>query len=118
MFTWLLVSISVLLGVFGQLLMKKGMMVVGTLDIFSITQIVKTIMNPFVFFGFVSYGISSILWLSVISKLPLSVAYPILSIGYVLVIFASYFLFKEPLTITKIIGAVLICLGVGLIGRG
>jgi len=118
MLNWVLVFIAVILGACGQLLMKHGMSIVGQISISSIPQILNALTNPFVFLGFAVYAISSILWLSVISKLPLSVAYPILSMGYVIVVFGSYFFFKEPLSTFKIIGVACIILGVTFIGRG
>lgn len=114
---WIFVIFSVLLGVSGQLSMKKGMDTVGGINLFPITDIVKAVTNPFVFAGFCAYAISSILWLVAISKLPLSTAYPLLSMGYVIVVFASFFLFGESITVPKLIGVVLICTGVILIGR-
>lgn len=114
---WIFVITSVLLGVTGQLLMKKGMTIVGSIQLFPITEVIKAVMNPFVFSGFMAYAISSILWLVAISKLPLSNAYPVLSAGYVIVVFASFFLFNETITVFKIVGVVLICAGVIFIGR-
>lgn len=117
MFHWILLFTSVILGICGQLFMKKGMTIVGTISLSSILDVFKAFFNPFVFSGFVFYGISAVLWLVVISKLPLSKAYPILSSGYIIVVFASYFLFKEDITLPKIIGVLLIATGVILIGR-
>ena len=114
---WLFVITSVFLGVTGQLLMKKGMTVVGELSFFPFSNILHALLNPYVLSGFSCYGISSILWLVAISRLPLSNAYPVLSAGYVLVVFASYFFFNEPLGLLKILGIILICAGVILIGR-
>ena len=114
---WLFVISSVILGVAGQLLMKKGMMIVGSIQLFPFTEVFKAVMNPFVFSGFLSYAISSVLWLVAISKLPLSNAYPVLSAGYVIVVFASFFFFNESITVFKILGVILICAGVIFISR-
>lgn len=114
---WLYLFSSVLLGVCGQLSMKKGVSLLPEVSITSIPSILKTIFQPYVFCGLVLYGISAVIWLYVISKFPLSVAYPMLSMGYVLVMVLSCILFKEPLTVIKIVGALCICFGVFLISR-
>lgn len=109
---WILVITSVLLGCVGQLLMKKGVSILGELNLVTLKGLLCTFSNKYVFFGFFSYGISSIIWLSVLSKFPLSTAYPLLSLGYVFVIIFSWIFFKETLTIFKIVGVLSICLGV------
>lgn len=68
------------------------------------------------FSGLVMYGAATILWLFILSRVPLSVAYPVQSIAYVLAVFGAYFVFHEPLSPAKIIGVILIILGVSLIG--
>lgn len=98
--------------------MKKGMTMVGELSLGSFGGIIQALMNPHVLLGFSCYGISSILWLVAISKLPLSQAYPAISAGYILVVIASYFFFNEPMTLYKLLGITLICTGVFLVGRG
>ena len=109
---------SILLAVAGQLLMKKGMLAFGT---FPITQIVQNIIpmltNPFVFGGFALFGFSSILWLAALSRLNLSFVYPMVSIAYVLVTFASIVLFKENVSAIRWTGVAVICFGVFLISR-
>ncbi len=115
---YLILFVSVLLAVIGQLLMKQGMNQFGS---FPITQIVqKTIpmlLNPWVFFGFVSFGVSSIFWLAVLSRLNLSIAYPMVSLAYVVVAIASVIFFKENVTLARWLGILVIVFGVFLISR-
>ena len=54
--------------------------------------------------GLACYGVSVILWLGALSRVPVSIAYPMLSIGYVVNAFAAAFLFGEALTAGKIVG--------------
>jgi drug/metabolite transporter (DMT)-like permease len=115
---YLIAAISILLAVAGQLLMKKGMMLFGTFQISQIlTKIIPMFLNPFVFSGFVCFGLSSIFWLVVLSRLEISLAYPMVSGAYVLVAIASYFFFGENLTIIRWAGIIVILLGVFLISR-
>lgn len=111
---FVLILLNTVILVAGQFLWKYGMMkTTFKLDPLSI---IKILFSPFIFSGLVMYGFATILWLFILSRVPLSVAYPVQSIAYVLAVFGAYFIFHEPLSPTKIIGVILIILGVSLIG--
>ena len=112
--SYVMVFISVLFGAIGQILFKKGMTSIGT---FEMSKILSILFTPTIFSGFIFYGISSIMWLYVLSKHQLSTVYPILSLGYILTTVAGYYLFNEKITGVNIAGIVLICLGIILITR-
>ena len=57
-----------------------------------------------------------VLWLLVLKRLPVSLAYPCLSVVYVIVLFASVPAFGESLTPLKVVGTVLVLVGVALVG--
>lgn len=107
---FLLLAASMSLAVLGQFLLKKGVLA-STLTP-SMESVVKTLFSPYVFTGFATYAISSIIWLFVLQKFPLSVAYPALSLTYVAIVILSFLFLKEPLTSIKIAGILLIILGV------
>lgn len=111
---YLFVLLSVLFGAIGQILFKKGIMQVGG---FELSRIVQIIFTPTIFSGFIFYGVSSIMWLYVLSKYQLSTVYPILSLGYILTTLAGYYLFSEKITPINIAGIVLICIGIILVTR-
>lgn len=67
--------------------------------------------------GIISYGVSFLLWIKVLSKVELSYAYPMVSLGYVLVMIFSYFFFKENVTPIRILGVAFIMIGVILVAR-
>lgn len=67
--------------------------------------------------GLACYGVSLLLWLGALSRLPVSVAYPMLSVGYVVNAAAAAFLFGEALTMQKITGIALISVGVVVLSR-
>lgn len=110
---YLLLFSSIVLAIVGQLLLKRGVMVSDLIPTFA--SIVKTVFSPIVFLGLVTYGISALIWLFVLQKFPLSVAYPALSLTYVVIVIASFYIFKEPLTSTKVLGTLLILFGVYLL---
>jgi len=110
----LLLFVAVSLGAAGQLCMKYG---VGDSAISDLPGLIKSFAKPCVLIGYVLYFVSSLLWLSVLSRLPLSFAYPLVSISYVLVVVSSMLILKEPVSALRWVGVLLICSGVVLIGR-
>lgn len=115
---YLILAVSIILAVAGQLLMKKGMMTFGTFPISQLLyKIVPMFLNPWVFLGFVFFGLSSIFWLVVLSRLELSMVYPMVSVAYVLVAIFSLIFFKENVSLVRWVGIVVIILGVYLISR-
>ncbi len=63
------------------------------------------------------YAASICVWLAALSKAPVSTAYPMLSLGYVVVAFASVLWLGETLSVPKVLGIALICAGVVLVSR-
>ncbi|MFA6170129.1 MAG: EamA family transporter [Candidatus Margulisiibacteriota bacterium] len=118
MTNYLIMVTSILLAVAGQLMMKKGMVAFGAFPFNQLlVKIIPMVLNPWVFFGFVCFGLSSLFWLVVLSRLPLSLVYPMVSIGYVLVALVSMYLFREPVSAVRWLGIVVIVAGVILISR-
>jgi multidrug transporter EmrE-like cation transporter len=113
----LLVLCSVAPAVAGQLLLKFA---IGRLSLSMDTAgpvgyYLRLFTTPLVLLGFLMYGFSSLIWLFILSKLPLSLAYPLVSMGYVLVVFFSWLLLHEHVNATRIAGVVVICVGVTLL---
>ena len=119
-FVYISVIISVLLGSVAQIFLKYGTRKIGTLN-FSYSEIVslfwKIFTQPHILSGLVLYGISFIIWIFSISKLEISVAYPMLSIGFVFTSLFAYFFLGESLSFIQILGIFLIVLGTILITR-
>ena len=65
----------------------------------------------------VCYAASVILWIVVLSKVEVSFAYPLLSIGYVVVALVGWRFFGESLSAIRFVGIVIICIGVYLISK-
>lgn len=117
---FVMILVCVALGVGGQLLLKKGMSVDrDAVDRMSevVPRLMKAAMSPVVIAGFVLYGLSAALWLIILTRAELSWAYPLLSMGYVLVVVLSRFLFHEAVTVTRLMGTLVIVFGVWLISR-
>ncbi len=115
------IFISILLAVVGQLLLKMGMLRIGkfSFDISTLVhQYIKIFLNPLVIAGLFGFFLSMLIWLYVLSRMELSFAYPFVALNYVLILFGSYFLLKEAITPMKVIGVVVIVIGVYLVARG
>ena len=116
----LLILACVLLGVCGQLLLKHGMsqdrdVVDRVSEVWP--RLLKAALDPIVIAGFVLYGVSAALWLIVLTRAELSWAYPLLSMGYVLVVVFSRIFFHEAVTATRLLGTLVVVFGVWLISR-
>lgn len=112
---YLFLIIAILFGVVGQLLLKKGM---ARYPDFRIQDLIMLISDAPVVSGFLSYGVSSLLYFKVLANLDLSLAYPTVSLGYVFVVFLSNKLFKEKVTINRWTAVLIICIGVTMVGFG
>ena len=112
---FLLILSSVSLNAFAQLFIRKGMLKIGEIS-FDFEQIVKMVLavftNVYLLSGMFSYGISIILWMMVLSKVNVSLAYPFSSIGYIITTVLAYLFFNEPITFQKVLGIIIICIGV------
>ena len=67
--------------------------------------------------GMVCYVLSLAVWIVGLSRIPVSVAYPMLSIGYVVNVLAAWWLFGESVTPLKLAGISFIIVGVWLVAR-
>lgn len=120
--TFAILLLSIALATTGQLLLKAGMNdagVVVALDLGALVRLVGTILTSWkLLLGLAAFGISALFWLVTLSRVPLSTAYPIVSLSYVLILgFGTIVLGERPSWVVWG-GAGLIMLGVSLIGIG
>lgn len=114
-FYFILILINTLILVSGQFLWKHGLQA-GTGGFDSMTSVLRLFLSPYVLSGLAMYGAATVLWLFILSRVPLSLAYPIQSLAYVIAVVGAYYIFHEPLSAAKIAGCILILAGVTLIG--
>ena len=115
--TWLLALVSISLSALAQLLMKIGMTAVRTgASGGSLDMLLAAVLNPYVIGGLGAYGLSAVLWLLVLSRLPLSLAYPLVSLGFIVVVALSALVLHEPVSAVRLIGVALIVGGVVVLG--
>jgi drug/metabolite transporter (DMT)-like permease len=114
------ILVSVILGAVGQLLLKKGMASMGPLSINlgGLGGLVLRIAtNPYVVTGLFIYVLGTFFWLVALSRVELSFAYPFASLSYVVMLAASWGLFHENISLLRLLGTLVIGLGVLLISR-
>ena len=115
-----LILTGVLLNAAAQLLLKAGTTRIGEFE-FSLENVVpiglKIATQWPIIGGLACYGISVVVWIMALSRVPVSLAYPMLSIGYIVNAFAAWWLFGESLTAQKLIGIAVIIVGVWLVAK-
>jgi multidrug transporter EmrE-like cation transporter len=112
---YVLLLVAIMLSVAGQLLLKHGM---SHRPGFRLADVLALTRDVSVVSGFGCYAISVLLYFSALGSLNLSLAYPTVSLGYVLVIGLSRVLFKEPISLARWMAVIIICVGVALVGLG
>ncbi len=117
-FDYIYVLLTIILTVYGQLVLKWRMNIKGRLPS-AFADKVKFMFNayldPWVLSGFGVAFLASITWAMAMTKLQLSQAYPFMSLSYILVFFMSVLIFKESVTAFKIGGYLLIIAGIVLL---
>lgn len=100
------VTATVLLGLLSAILLKEAASLQG------LSWLVMGL-----FFGAVMFvnGLRFVLWGVAHRRHPISLTYPLSSLFFPLIFFVSHFFYGEPVTLNKIIGVVLIVLGVAVI---
>lgn len=119
--TLVLILLSVLINTAAQLLLKQGMNKIGYFG-FTMANLwpilTKIAFNPYIIGGMVCYVASVFVWLLVLSRVPVSYAYPMVSLGYITTCLAAVLLFNEVLTIPRVLGIFVIIAGVYLVSKG
>lgn len=80
--------------------------------------LIKLLLNPWVMSGMVAGFCALVCWLAAMTKFDLSYAYPFMSLAFVLVLILSAVLFHETVTAPKVLGVLLIIVGIIVASRG
>ncbi len=114
---WLIPAIF--LSTTGELFLKRGMNEVGTLDFTSaaaVQTVLKMALNRDIWIGFIGFAGGSLFWLSVISRVPLSLAYPMLGLNYIIIAVEAWIFLGESLNLWHFAGAIIVGIGVAIVG--
>ena len=111
---------AIVLGTCGQLLLKAGTNAVGafafTLDN-ALPVGMKLALEPRILGGAGCYAVSLVVWIMALSRVEVSVAYPMLSIGFALNALLAWWLLGENVTLARMLGIAVIIVGVWLVAR-
>ncbi len=115
-----LLLVAVVLGTAGQLLLKAGTDAVGPFA-FTLANVLpvgtRLALEPRILGGVGCYVVSLVVWILALSRSEVSVAYPMLSIGFALNAALAWWLLGEPVTPQRLLGIGVIILGVVLVAR-
>ena len=115
-----LIFISVMLNAAAQILMKAGTNAVGYFE-FSVENMLpigwKLATEWHIATALFCYALSVVVWVLALSRVPVSIAFPMLSMAYIVTAVAAWYLLGEPLSVTKLVGISVIILGVIIISR-
>jgi len=114
----LIIFLGVTLNAFGQLFLKSGANIIGPITSeSSFLEIMSSAVNLYIILGLISYVLSISAWVVALSRVDVSIAYPMLSFGYVIVTIAAWILFNEPISLIKVIALSVIVFGIILLAH-
>lgn len=117
-YNFILIIANILITCAAQLLMRKGMMEIGTVSLSTVWSHMGAIVQcGWLWLSGLCYVVSMLLWMIVLSRLEVGYAYPFLSLGYVVAAVAGYYFWDESLSLLRIAGILVICIGVFMVAK-
>lgn len=120
--SWGMVLAYIVFNSFGALIIKYKINEMGTIQFSSFRFVIKyfyeLMKSPLIICGIFSIFISAFVWMVALSRMQISIAYPVaVGLNFIVVVTVALIFFKEHLSVEKIIGIVLIIISVFLISR-
>lgn len=115
-----LVLTGVLLNAAAQLMLKAGVRHMGVIQLTPATVFsagLKLALEPYIIGGLTCYVISVGIWILALSRVQVSVAYPMLSLGYVVTAVIAWAFMGEAVSVMRLTGIAVIIVGVFLVAR-
>lgn len=115
-----LILVTVTLSACAQLALKFGVSTPAfqaSMDSGGTSVLFAAITSPLIWLGLMIYVVSMAMWLWVLSKVDLSVAYPFVGISFLITLAFGIFLLDEAVSQSRIVGTILITAGCILVGR-
>lgn len=117
MLGYFFIAMTVLLTVFGQLVLKWQIELAGPLPETvsgKLAFLFEAVRNPWIVVGLTAAFGASLFWMLALKKLPLSTAYPFTASGFVLILIFAVVVLGEPMTLAKVVGTALIVSGIAI----
>jgi multidrug transporter EmrE-like cation transporter len=120
--SWGMVIGYVVLNSFGALIIKYKINAIGEVQLGSLKSFVNYFMvllkSPLIICGILSIFISAFVWMTALSRLQISLAYPVaVGLNFFVVVTVALIFLKEQLSVEKVIGIVLIFISIYLLTR-
>ena len=120
---YLLILFSVSLSAFSQIILRRGMtrpdVQAALADTSNLFVTFKAVfLSPYIIGGLACYGLGAVVWLLVLSKIPVSFAYPFVALGIVLTTAAGVLVLGESISLITGIGIAVIIAGIALVALG
>jgi len=80
--------------------------------------VLTLLVNPWVLSGIVATFFAGVSWMLAMTRFEISYAYPFISLNYIVILAAGILLFNESLSQQKIMGTVIVIIGIALISKG
>jgi len=112
---------TIMFTVYSQLVMRWQVSQAGSLPEDAAGKarfIISLLLNPWVITGLVSTFLSGVSWMLAMTRFEISYAFPFVSLNYVLILIASYFLFNESVDYHKVVGSFIVVFGILVIAKG
>lgn len=102
----------------GQTFLKIGLNKIGGFTLTDgLSSFLRLLTTSWIISGLICYGLSTILWLDVLSELDFSLAFPMMGLTYVFTLFIGYFVFQETIGLERILGVILVLFGLFFLVR-
>ena len=116
-----LIALCLALNVGAQLLLKVGAKSLGALDFSAPSALLgaalQAALHPAIIAGFACYLVSVFAWIALLTRIEVSVAYPLTALGFLATAVIAWFALGEAVTAQRLIGIVVIIVGVLLVAR-
>lgn len=117
----LYILLTILFTVYSQLVIRWQMSLSGSIPsgVYEKTQFILTLLlNPWVISSVLATFFAGVSWMLTMTKFEISYAYPFVSLNYILVVSAGFFIFGESISTSKILGSVIVVVGLLIVARG
>jgi multidrug transporter EmrE-like cation transporter len=118
---YIYIVLTILFTVYGQLVLKWRLKGVGELPDelpAKFRFLISLLVDPIILSGFVAAFLASLAWMAAMTRFELSHAYPFMALNFVIVLMLGGGLLGEAVSLQKVIGVLLICIGTVVAARG
>lgn len=118
--TLALILLAVTLSAVAQILFKLGLASAAPIGAVPPGQnpgLIAALLTPGVLVGLTLYGVGTLVWLTALSRVEVSQAYPFVGLGFVLTAIFGYLLFGDQISIQRVAGILMVIAGIVVIAR-